>query len=323
MALSYEFSIGSVRVKENTLFTSSDIEHMLSCKSDDELCRYLSDKGYGEGSTTEEIIKSHTKAMWAYLKSVAPDFKIFSPFLYQNDIHNLKAILKGTMAGRAYRQLFLFPCAVDTDVMTEAVENRKFSLLPEWLSQPSDKAYEVLTHTGDARLSDAILDRALMEEMLSCAEELHSDFLIDYFKNTVFYGNIKVAIRSARTGADKAFLEQALCALDGFNKSAVTASAVKGIDSLLDTLGKCSDYDCNRAIEAYKASPSAFEKFVDDRLIVKAKEACKRASEGAEPLMGYLIGNEAEVKVIHIIDCGIRTDSSQETIRERLREISG
>ena len=32
MALSYEFSIGSVRAKEKNLFTNSDIEHILSCE---------------------------------------------------------------------------------------------------------------------------------------------------------------------------------------------------------------------------------------------------------------------------------------------------
>ena len=40
MALSYEFSIGSVRAKEKNLFTNSDIEHMLSCENVNELCRY-------------------------------------------------------------------------------------------------------------------------------------------------------------------------------------------------------------------------------------------------------------------------------------------
>ena len=42
MALSYEFSIGSVRAKEKNLFTNSDIEHMLGCENVNELCRYLS-----------------------------------------------------------------------------------------------------------------------------------------------------------------------------------------------------------------------------------------------------------------------------------------
>ena len=72
MALSYEFSIGSVRAKEKNLFTNSDIEHMLGCENVNELCRYLSDKGYGEGDDIEEILKSHSENVWEYLKEPRP-----------------------------------------------------------------------------------------------------------------------------------------------------------------------------------------------------------------------------------------------------------
>lgn len=323
MALSYEFSIGSVRAKENSLFTNADIEHMLGCKNEDELIRYLNDKGYGEGKTIDEIIGSHTKEMWKYIKSIAPDFDIFKPFFYQNDIHNLKVVLKGTMSGRSYENLLVSPHTIDIDTLKAAVENRKFSLLPDWLSQPADKAYEVLAHATDARLSDAVIDKSVMEQMLNAAEKSGSQFLYDYFKTTVFYSNIKIAIRSSRTGTNKDYLNQALCDVDDFRKSTVINAALKGCDALLDTLSKFSEYDCSKAIAEYKHSPSAFERFADNKLINMAKESCKRASEGAEPLMGYYLGCETEKKVIHIIASGLRTKSDTETIRERLREIYG
>ena len=37
MALSYEFSIGSVRARENALLNKTDIEQLLGCKSVSEL----------------------------------------------------------------------------------------------------------------------------------------------------------------------------------------------------------------------------------------------------------------------------------------------
>ena len=46
MALSYEFSIGSVRAKECSLFSAADIEQMLALGSEEELFRFLSDKEY-------------------------------------------------------------------------------------------------------------------------------------------------------------------------------------------------------------------------------------------------------------------------------------
>ena len=323
MALSYEFSIGSVRAKETSLFTSADIDRLLACKDENELARLLSDKGYGDGKTVEEIIDSHTKAMWDYLKSVAPDFEIFNPFFYQNDVHNLKVVLKGTMANRDYGELIIKPLTISVETLKEAVEKRKFSLLPDWLAKAADEAYETLAHTGDARMSEASVDKALMEKMISSAESFSSQFLKTYFKTYVFYSNIKIALRSARTGTSMDYLLKALCDVDDFRKSSVITAALKGIDLLVDELSKYREYGCGEAISEYKKSPSAFERFVDNRLIKTAKESCKRASEGAEPLLGYYLGCEAEKKVIHIIASGIRTKTVTDTIRERLREIYG
>lgn len=323
MALSYEFSIGSVRVKENSLFTKADIEQLIACKNEAELVRTLNDKGYGSGNNVDDVIFDNTQKMWSYLKSVAPDFNIFNPFFYQNDIHNLKVVLKGIMSGRDYKPLLINPCTINPDDLKKAVENRKFSIFPEWISKSADRAYEVLAHTSDARLSDAIIDKAVMEKMLETSKKSGSAFLELYFKTSVFYSNIKIALRSARTGTTKDFLNQALCDVELFRKSDVINSAVKGIDPLVDTLAKFSEYDCNKSIEAYKSSPVEFEKFVDNKLIVMTKEMCKRVSSGAEPLMGYYLGCEAEKKALHIIASGIRTKTDVETIRERLREIYG
>lgn len=323
MALSYEFSIGSVRAKENSLFTSADVEQMLNCKGENELISFLNEKGYGTGGSIDEIINYHTKEMWKYIRSITPDFEIFNPFFYQNDVHNLKATLKGIMAQRDYESLLIEPCTINKDTLKAAVENRKFQILPEWLSQAADKAYETLAHTGDARLSDAIIDKAVMQKMLNEGKSSNSDFLEKYFNTVVFYNNIKIAIRASRTGASKDYLLQALCEVDDFRISAVISAALKGYDALLDTLSKFSEYECSKAMEEYKISPSAFERFVDNKLITLTKESCKRASIGFEPLMGYYIGCEAEKKVIHIIASGLRTQTPVDIIRERLREVYG
>lgn len=323
MALSYEFSIGSVRAKENTLFTNSEVEQMLACKSENELVKFLNEKGFGEGGSIDEIINNNTKDMWEYLRSIAPDFEIFNPFFYQNDVHNLKATLKGIMAQRDYEPLLITLCTIDKECLKNAVESRKFNTLPEWLSKAADKAYEIIAHTGDARLCDAIIDKAVMQKMLDEGKKSNSEFLKKYFNTVVFYSNIKIAIRASRTGTSKEYLLQALCEVEDFRMSAVISGAVKGYSALLDTLSKFSEYDCRKAIEEYKKAPSAFERFVDNKLMTLTRESCKRASSGAEPIMGYYLGCEAQKKVIHIIASGLRTQTPVDIIRERLREIYG
>ncbi len=324
MAVSYEFSIGSVRAKENALFSKTDIEQLLACQSVSELCQTLRDKGYGSGEDFDGIVENHMDDVWAYLKSVAPDFAVFTPFIIQNDVHNFKVVLKGTMSARDYyTRLLITPCTVAHQDMIAAVEHRNMSDLPEWLSPAAEKAYDLLAHTGDAKSSDAVLDKAVMKEMLRFAQGFKSAFLKEYCQTAVFYNNVKIAVRSARTGADRHYLKSALVQLDGFDRDRVIAAAVKGFDALLDMLSKSSEYGCKTAMEQFKISPSAFEKYVDNRLMLLAKESCKRASEGAEPLLGYYLGEEAQKKTLHIIASGIKTGTDTDIIRERLREIYG
>lgn len=323
MGLSYEFSVGSVRAREKNLLSSSDIEQLISYDNLNELVRYLNDKGYGEGKTVEEVLDSRTEDVWCYLKSVAPDFGIFNPFIIANDAHNYKVILKGIMSGRKREDLLVKPCTIDTDTLTEAVEHKKFDILPDWISKPAKSAYDIITHKTDARESDAVIDKAVMEEMLSLISRYNSDFLTDYFNTMIFYNNIKIAVRSSKTKVDADFLNKALCDVKDFRKTSVISAVLKGSDVLIDELSKYTEYDCKAAVECYKTSPSLFEKFTDDMLMKKAVESCKRASEGPEPLIGYYLGYETEKKVIHIIESGIKTGTDKEKIRERLREIYG
>ena len=323
MGLSYEFSIGSVRAREKNLLTNSDIEQLISYDNLDEFVRFLNDKGYGEGNNIDEVLKSRTENVWEYLKSVTPDYSIFYPFIIENDAHNFKVILKGIMSGKMRSELLLEPCTIDKELLLKCIEHKNFNKLPEWISESAEEAYDIITHKSDARESDAVIDKATMKYMLELAEKSNSEFIINYFDTLVFYNNIKIAIRSSKTKVDSDFLNKALCDVKEFRKNAVISAALKGSDYLLDELSKYSEYDCKTAIECYNTSPSLFEKFVDDKLIKMAVECCKRASEGPEPLLGYYLGFEAEKKVIHIIESGIRTKIDKENIRERLREIYG
>lgn len=324
MALSYEYSIGSVRAKEVSLFSKSDLERFLSCQSSAELKAALEERNYGDGSSVDEIIDSHGERVWAYLREVAPDMEIFKPFIIQNDVHNLKVVLKGTLVGKdGYDRLLLSPLTIEVKTLKDAVEQRRHDTLPEWLGAAADEAYEILAHKGDARLSDAVLDKALSKELLRLSEKSGSRFLSGYFKSFIYYNNIKIAIRGAGTGAGREYLHKALVRVEGFDRRAVIDAAIKGKQALLEYLSKRSEYDCSRAVEAYKTSPSEFEKFVDNALIKSAIECCKRTSEGPEPLLGYYLGCEAEKKVLHIIDGGIRTKASAQTVRERIRELYG
>lgn len=323
MSLSYEFSIGSVRAKEKSLFNSSDVEQMLALKSENELIRFLRDKGYGDGFTVDEIIESNTQKMWKYIKGVAPDFDLFYPFFIQNDIHNLKTVLKGVMSEREPDELLIEPCSIKKEDMIRAVENRRFENFPLWLRRPANRAYQILAETKDARLSDAYIDKAVLSQLLVEGKKSGSEFLMEYFGTFVFYANVKAALRGARMTVRRLFYEKALCECDGLDKETVIRFAMQGHEALVKYLSRLDAYGCKKAMEAYAKSASEFEKFVDNRLVGLARTMCRLTSEGPEPLVGYYIGCVYERKMIYIIASGLKTEAPPEKIRERLRDIYG
>ncbi len=323
MRLSYEFSVGSVRAREKRLFTSAELEQMLNLKSENELVRFLKDKGYGDGETVSEIVESNTEQMWKYIEGVAPDFSIFKPFLLKNDVHNIKTVLKAVMYQKEFEDLLIFPCRIKPSEIKSALENKKFDKLPEELSEPVARAYDLLAKTADSRLSDAVIDRAVLEMMISEGKSSRSEFLSEYFNTFAFYANVKTALRDARFKPTAEYLDNALCECEGFDKTKVIAKALSGSDVLVRYLEKVRSYECDKAMESFSKGTGEFEKFVDNKLMHLAKEMCRLTSEGPEPLFGYYTGCEYERQAVYIISSGITTHTPPDRIRERLRDIYG
>lgn len=321
--MEYEFSIGSVRAREKKLLSSSDIEQMLAFRTEKELVRFLKDKGFGDGESVEALLDSNTANMWKYIGSVAPDMGLFEPFMVQNDVHNLKTVLKGVMSDREYERLLAEPCTIGTKAMAEIIENGRFDKLPEWLGSAAETAYRLLAETKDARLSDAVIDRAVMQKLLGEAKKSKSVFLREYIARLVFYANVKIALRAARTNGMEGYLEQALCEIDEPDIKKLTAVTLAGTETLLKYLEKNDRYECGKAIALYRKSPSEFEKFIDNGTILLARELCRHSCSGPEPLLGYYMACEYERKIVNMIAGGIKTQTAPDKIKERLRVTYG
>ena len=227
------------------------------------------------------------------------------------------------MSGKKYEPLIIEPCTVKLEDMKYIVENRRFDKLPEWLGKSADKAYQLLAETKDARNSDAIIDRAVLEQLLKEGKNSRSAFLDEYFSTLVFYSDVKIAIRGAKADVQSYFYENALCECRGIDKKQLTKAALQGSDAVVKYLEKINEFGCRKAMEIYKKSTSDFEKFIDNKLIILAKQFCRMSSEGPDPLVGYYIGCKYERKLINIIASGIKTKTPPDKIRERLREIYG
>ena len=115
-----------------------DIDQFAALRSQGELAAALRDKGFGsgdkgDGADVDRLIKDETAAVWEYAKTTAADITVFYPLMLDNDYHNLKTAVKGILSGREYRHIMLGPTVTDTDTIIKAVEQKRFSDLPEYI----------------------------------------------------------------------------------------------------------------------------------------------------------------------------------------------
>ena len=164
----------------------------------------------------------------------------------------------------------------------------------------------------DTRHTAALLNRL----------EIKKPLVLKLARASVFYGNIKAALRAARAGKGRGFLEECLTETGIVSKKALTGAALAGEKALLDLLASAKELGGGLAAEEYKRSAGNFERFVDNYLLKTASES-RYVTIGDEPLVGYMIAKQAEIKNLRIIYSGVKTGQPEEKIRERLRELNG
>ena len=84
----YIYAVARIRSKELLLFTKSDIEQLMSCKTEKECLGFLADKGWGKDGveTSEELLAAEREKTWDLLKELVQDISVFNTFLYEMTI---------------------------------------------------------------------------------------------------------------------------------------------------------------------------------------------------------------------------------------------
>lgn len=315
----YIYAVARIRSKELTLFGKSDIEQLMSCSTEIECLRILADKGWGkDGShTSEQILTSEREKTWELLKELVEDISVFNTFLYGNDYHNLKAAIKQVYRSTKGHNLYMPNCTLDPEVIIKAVSEHDFSLLPEYMRDVAEEAYQIQLRTGDSQLCDIVLDKAALDSIYAYGKASGNELISQYVELKVAAANINIAIRSVKTNKDKEFLKRALSQCESLDINKLIECALEGMEAIYNFLATTVYFE---GVPALMESSQAFERWCDN-LIIDYIRPQKYNPFTLSPLAAYLLARENEIKTVRILLSGKRNDISDEIIRERLREM--
>lgn len=317
----YAYAVARIRVNELKLLTAAELDQLINASDYSEAVRKLVDKGWS-APTSEydyaQMLEAEADKAWSLIKEVVPDIRELDMLIVKNDFHNLKAALKCSVGEDKAEAYYVKPSCIDPDIITQAVEAHDFSLLPEYMQEAAQEAYDMVVKVNNGQLTDVVLDTAAMKAMLCLADKTGEELLVKIADLICAAADIKAAYRSAKTNKSREFTELSVSECKTLDRASLIESASEGADKLIAYLENTQYAEPAGYLK--NGDTTAFEKWCDDelmQLVAQAKFTCF----GVAPIVAYYIAKDAEVKSVRIILSAKLNNLSADIIKKRVREL--
>lgn len=320
MSEQYTYAVARIRALEVSLFSNSTIDQLMACQSYDQCLQFLEEKGWGDSETSgnaEAILTREEEKIWEVVKELSVDMKNFDVLSYAKLYHNLKAAIKEVCTEEKNRHIFYEDVSVPGSTMLEIVKERDFVKLPDHMQSVAAEAFDTLLHTRDGQLCDVIIDRAALDAVYRAGKASDVRIIRDYAESTVAVADIKIAVRSQKTAKSIDFMKRAMAECDSVNVDQLSKAALAGMDAIRDYLLGTAYAEGAAALEE---SPSAFERWCDNR-IIQTISPQKYNAFTIGPVIAYVIARQNEIKTVRIILSGKLNELPDDSVRERVREM--
>lgn len=316
----YTYAVARIRAMETSLFSQSTIEQLLACKTEEQCMQFLLEKGWGnqEGSPdAETILNQEREKMWGLMRGLVDDMSVFDVLSYADLFHNLKAAIKEVATEEHNRNIFYPDCAISGEEMMDIIRTKDYARFPENMREIAKEAFETFLHTRDGQLCDIMVDQAALDAIYKAGKASKEETIRLYAESIVAVANIKIAVRAQKTAKSLEFMRKSMAACDSLNIELLAHAALNSQETIREYL---KDTKYAKGAEALAESPSAFERWCDNQIIETIRPQLSNPFS-AGPLVAYVLAKENEIKTVRIIISGKQNDLSDDSIRERVREM--
>ena len=296
----YTYAVARIRALEVSLFSNSTIDQLIACQNYEQCIQFLEEKGWGDSETSgnaEAMLTREEEKIWEVVKELSIGMEHFDVLTYPKLFHNLKAAIKEVCTEEKNRHIFYEDVPIPGSAMMEIIKEKDFGRLPSNMQHAAEEAYESLLHTRDGQLCDVIIDKAALEAIYAAGKEAKADIIRDYAESTVGVADIKIAVRSQKTAKSIDFMKRAMAECDSINVDQLSKAALAGMDAIREYLLGTA---YAQGAEALADSPSAFERWCDNR-IIQTISPQKYNAFTIGPVIAYVIARQNEIKTVRIL----------------------
>lgn len=320
--LDYVYAVARIRVKEKSLLTDMDISQMTALPDARAVLSYVEDRGWGDAESSgdaDKVLAAEEKKTADLMRELKIDPSVFALLSYPNLYHNLKAGIKEICTSDPNASAFYPMERYGREEMLRILGENDYKALPAHMQKAAEEAHDVMLKTRDGQKCDVIIDRACLDAMHEAGRKQKNALLRDYVESTIAVTDIKIAVRALRTGKNISFLKEALAPCNELDVRLLTIAASENEEALMNYL---ETHGFREGAEALKESPSAFERWCDNRLIATIRPQ-KTNSVSMGPIIAYYLARQNEIKTVRIILTAKANDFPEETTRMRVRDMYG
>lgn len=326
----YTYAVSVIRVTETNMLDQSRLERMIDARTADDAIRSLVEVNYGSATEVrsawdyEQILYDEQKKVYDLLREIAPEPDAFNLFLWQNDYHNIKVLLKAEFSQQKILDSQISGFGVFTaQEMETIIRDRELERLPKIMQQAVNESIETFNKTSDPQVIDLICDQAAYGHMLDLAKQSKNSFVYDLVTIMIDLVNIKTFLRLRILNRKWKYISTVLLPGGKLETDFFAQIAELTVEQLLNREEEFAYVQLVKdGLRDYKntGSLASFEKLCDNYIMAYIKQVEYNIA-GIEPLIAYLLAKETELKNVRIIMVGKINQIEKNKIRERLRDV--
>ncbi len=309
---SYEYAVGRISQLSTKMLDATKLRRIYEAGSVQESLALLLETGYGGNLTPEQMaseeidyvireqLQTSRKVVW----EVTPAPELTSLFLLEVDGHNLKTLLKARLLGVEAPDVLIDGGSFPLEKLKECVASANYESLPEAYRNTMNKIEAELARGIDPLKFSAEIDGAMFRHIKSVLDKKNDhSFVRDYFSLQADFQNARSVVRARLLNWDVDKLR--LMLLEGgeidFNVF------MEGMDTPMEQLGAKLNRGKNgklisQSIEEYVTTGDASVlKRKMETALMNVLRSVKWDMFSLGPIIGYLMGREAEAKALRVI----------------------
>ena len=326
---SSNYAVSRVKILEGRLIDKDRINRMIEADSAKEAYRILTESGYGAAADASEprdferLIDRELEGLGKFVEEISVDTELTDVLLMRTDYKNAKAYLKMRVMSSDVPEAVSDAGKVPSVELREMVYQMDTYGLPGHLSDAIAEAERQIAIDPSPGKIDDIMDKAYTKWAAETAKRKKNAFLTELLTCWADMNNILSLLRVREMRADTNFLRESL--LEGGEIShEYILDAYTLNDDMLPLKFKHTRYGhelinaIEKALELKKAWN--FEHYIENMFIALARKQRLKVF-GIDPLLGYIIGKQAEATAVRMVMTGKINKMRADDIRERLRDL--